>query len=197
MVIGERFAWCHMQKTGGDVTLQLFNLFPQLVVQADPRNTQAKHASFAEREDQIRGKLLACNIRRLPAWLLSWDQHHSQLRSLSADGTPVVMSSPQQLAELPRADRRLAHFTDGGRFHIDRWLRLEHLAEDFAGFIAHFADLTDDRRHDIEHYPQVNTLEYDHDLEHWFTPEQVRRMYESNPVWAALEERVYGDLVSL
>jgi hypothetical protein len=195
MVIGERFAWCHMQKTGGDATLQLFQLFPDLVVHADARNVQSKHTPFAEREHESRGKLLACNIRRLPAWLLSWDQHHSQHRSVDPDGTPVLMSSPQQVAERARGDRRLAHFTGGGRFRIDRWLRMEQLGRDFISFISEFTNLTEDQRHDITSYPPVNMLDYDHELEHWFTPAQVRLMYANNPVWASLEERLYGDLV--
>jgi hypothetical protein len=197
MVIGERFAWCHLQKTGGDATLQLFQLFPGLLVHADARNVQAKHTPFAEREHEVEGKLLACNIRRLPAWMLSWDQHHSQNRSVHRDGRPVLMSSPQELAERPRGDRRLAHLTDGGRFRIDRWLRMERLGGDFTSFISEFTDLSEDERHNISNYPPVNVLDYDHELEHWFTAEQVRLMYATNPVWAALEERLYGDLVVL
>jgi hypothetical protein len=197
MVIGQKFAWCHLQKTGGDVTLQLFQLFPHLVVRADPRNVQAKHASFAEREPEIEGKLLLCNLRRLPSWMLSWHQHHSQHRSLGQDGKPVTMRSPQQLAELPRGDRRLDHFTEGGRFRIDRWFRMEHLAHDFTEFVSELTELTDDVRHSIESYPPVNVLDYDHELGHWFTSEQVRLMYANNPAWAALEERLYGGLVSL
>ena len=54
--------------------------------------------------------------------------------------------------------------------------------------------LTDDDRHNIATYPQVNALEYDHEIGHWFTPAQVKQMYVSNPIWASLEERVYGDL---
>jgi hypothetical protein len=197
MVIGERFAWCHMQKTGGDATLQLFQLFPDLIVHADARNMQSKHTPFAEREHEAQGKLLACNIRRLPAWLLSWDQHHSQHRSVRPDGTPVLMSSPQQVAERPRGDRRLAHFTDGGRFRIDRWLRMEQLGRDFTSFVSEFANPTSDQHQSISSYPSVNALDYDHELEHWFTPAQVRLMYSNNPVWASLEERLYGDLVLL
>jgi hypothetical protein len=197
MVIGERFAWCHMQKTGGDATLQLFQLFPALVVHADARNQQAKHTPFAEREYEVEGKLLACNIRRLPAWLLSWDQHHSQHRAQRPDGTPVLMSSPQQIAERSRGDRRLAHFTDGGRFRIDRWLRMEQLAPDFTSFISELVDLTQDDRDSISGNPPVNVLDYDHEPAHWFTPAQVRLMYSNNPVWASLEERLYGDLVLL
>ena len=144
MVIGERFAWCHMQKTGGDATLQLFQLFPDLVVQADPRNVQAKHASFAQREDAVAGKLLLSNIRRLPSWMLSWHQHHPQHRSLGEDGKPMSMRSPQQLAELSRGDRRLARFSDGGRFTIDRWLRMEHLAEDFTAFVSGLTEVSEE-----------------------------------------------------
>lgn len=197
MVIGERYAWCHLQKTGGDATLQLFQLFPEIVVHADPRNTQAKHTTFADREAEVRGRLLACNLRRLPAWMLSWDQHHSMHRSIRANGRPVLMSSPQQMAEIPRGDRLLEHVTAGGRFAIDRWLRMEHLADDFTAFVSELTEVTDDDRHNIAAYPQVNTLDYDHVLEHWFTPAQVELMYASNPAWAALEERLYGDLALL
>jgi hypothetical protein len=197
MVIGERFAWCHLQKTGGDATLLLFQLFPELVTNADARNTQAKHATFAEREADVQARLLVSNIRRLPAWMLSWDQHHSMYRSPRADGRPLLMSSPQQMAEVPRGDRLLDHITDGGRFEIDRWLRMEHLAEDFTAFVSELTPVTDDHRHNIAAYPQVNALDYDHELEHWFTPAQVKLMYSNNPAWATLEERLYGDLALL
>jgi len=196
MVIGEQFAWCHLQKTGGDATLLMFGLLPRLVVRADPRNVQDKHASFAEREREIAGKLLACNIRRLPAWSLSWAQQQAQ-RGFQADGTPVPMNSPQRMAETPRGDRRLAHFTDNGRFRIERWLRAEHLAEDFIAFASQFTDVTDGERHSIAGHPPVNALDYDHEIGHWFTPAQVRLMYASNPLWSALEERLYGDLALL
>ena len=179
-----------MQKTGGDATLELFQLLPRLIVHADPRNVEAKHATFAEREPEITGKLLGCNLRRLPAWTLSWDQHYAQHRI-------TAMSSPQEMAERPRGDRRLAHFTGGGRFRIDRWLRAEYLAMDLTAFVSEFTDLTDGERHDIAGYPRVNELEYDHEIEHWFTAAQVRQLYASNPAWAALEERVYGSLALL
>jgi hypothetical protein len=186
-----------MQKTGGDATLELFQLFPRLIVHADPRNVEAKHTTFAEREPEVRGKVLVCNLRRLPAWTLSWDQHRTQNRVVAKDGTPVAMSSPQEMAERPRGDRRLAHFTDGGRLPIDRWLRMEYLPMDFTAFVSELTDLTDAERRNIANYPPVNVLSYDHEVEHWFTPAQVRLMYASNPVWAAVEERVYGNLALL
>jgi hypothetical protein len=185
-----------MQKTGGDATLLFFRLVPRLIVQSDERNVQRKHTPFAAREREVEGKLLACNIRRLPAWSLSWAHQQTQ-RGFQDDGSPVPMNSPQRMAEIPRGDRRLAHFTAGGRFRIDRWLRTEHLAEDFIAFASELSELSDAERTSITRHPQVNALEYDHDIRHWFTPAQVRLMYANNPVWSAIEERVYGDLALL
>lgn len=197
MVIGENFAWGHLQKTGGDATLGMFQLFPDLILHADPRNVQEKHRPFGEPEHDIQGKLLLCNLRRLPAWSLSWAQHHSQHRSVRRDGNPVLMPSPQQMAARPLGDRQLADLTGDGRFTVDRWLRTEHLGDDFIAFVSELTEITPPIRDRIEAFEQVNALDYDHLIEHWFTPAQVRRMYASNPAWAAFEERVFGNLQTL
>jgi hypothetical protein len=196
MVIGERFVWGHLQKTAGDATLGLFRLFPELVLYSDPRNVEEKHASFATRPAEIDGKLLAANLRRLPDWTLSWAQHRARYAT-RPDGRPVAMNSPYQMVEVPRADKRLSLLTDAGRYHIDRWLRMENLVEDFGAFIADFTAVSDEDRDRIAAFGPVNALDYDHEIAHWFTPEQVRRLYRNNPLWASVEERVYGDLALL
>jgi hypothetical protein len=196
MVIGERFAWGHLQKTAGDATLGLFGLFPELVVFADPRNTEDKHASFADRAAQIEGMLLAANIRRLPEWTVSWAQHRARLAK-RPDGAPVPMNSPEQMVRVPRADTCLGALTAQGSYRIDRWLRMDHLAEDFTALISDFIEVDDAARSRIAGFPAVNALRYDHDASHWFTPERVRRLYENNPLWAAAEQEAYGDLALL
>jgi hypothetical protein len=193
VVIGEKFAWGHLQKTAGDATLGLFQHFPNLILYSDPRNVEEKHASFASRAAEIDGKLLAANFRRLPDWTLSWAQHRSRFAT-RPDGKPVAMNSPHQMVEVPRADKRLSILTDSGRYHIDRWIRMEVLADDFIAFISEFTDVTAADRAQIASFDSVNALEYDHDISHWFTSEQVRRLYHNNPLWASVEERVYGDL---
>ena len=35
MVIGKSFVWAHLGKTGGNTTLRLFQLFPELIEHAD------------------------------------------------------------------------------------------------------------------------------------------------------------------
>jgi hypothetical protein len=193
MVIGERFAWAHLPKTGGSATLELFQLFPELIEFADIEDSNVKHTRFAEREAQVAGKRLALNVRRLPSWVLSRAQHHARW-GVYPEYEPTPMASPEELAESGFADDRLALFTDDGRFEIDTWLRMEHLAEDFLDFISAYTEVTDERRAAVLNVPMVNTNDYDRDLASWFTPDQVDRMYERNPRWAALEQRIYGDL---
>jgi len=196
VVIGERFAWGHLQKTAGNATLLMFELLPRLIVFADPWEDEEKHSSFAERAEQVEGKLLAANLRRLPSWTLSWAQFRAR-RGKRPDGTQIQMNSPHQMVAVPRADRLLLRLTADGRYEVDRWLRMEQLTEDFIALVAELTDLTDEERSRIAESPEVHGLDYDHEYANWFTPEQVRHLYENNPVWAKLEERVYGDLALL
>lgn len=190
MVIGERFAWAHLPKTGGDTTAELFRLFPDVVQFADPN--EDKHVSFASREREIEGRVLVANIRRLPAWTLSWAQW--RVRTPHADGSFPPFDSPQQMVTTPRADALLADLTGGGRFAVDRWLRAERLAEDFLDFLSDFREVSDEDRSRVSALQRRNTHVYDRKVRHWFTPEQLETLYDTNPRWAAIEERVYGDL---
>jgi hypothetical protein len=188
MVIGQTFAWGHLPKTAGKATVAMFGLFPDVILSADPAG---EHVPFASREAQIGDRMLVGNLRRLPNWTLSWA--HWRAHPLREGDHPL--DSPAQMASVPRADQILAVFTDHGRFHIDRWLRMEQLAEDFTAFVSGLRELSDEERHKIAAFEQVNALDYEHDVLQWFTPRQIRRMYERNPAWAAAEQRVYGDLV--
>jgi hypothetical protein len=195
MVIGEKFAWAHLPKTGGDATLELFLLFPEVIVLADIEDSNAKHATFSERENEVAGKALLMNLRRLPFWVLSRAQHVARW-GVHPDYEPIPMASPQQLSESAFPDDRIALYTDSGRFQIDRWLRMEHLTEDFVGFVSGLTEVSEDRRREVFQLPAVNAHEYDHDLGSWFTPEQIELMYERNPVWTAIEQELYGGLVA-
>jgi hypothetical protein len=42
----------------------------------------------------------------------------------------------------------------------------------------------------------INALDYDHEVRHWFSDTQIKRMYEVNPVWREIEEKAYGDLLA-
>jgi SAM-dependent methyltransferase len=196
VVIGDRFAWGHLEKTGGDATLDFFLAIPELIRTADPPSSEEKHCSFPEREAEIAGKTLALNIRRLPGWMLS-KAHHFAWYGVSPDFQPLPMLSPQQMAESSDGDQRLAAFTGNGRLEIDRWLRMEFLVDDFLAFISELTEVSESKRQQIlelasEH--RGTPLEYDHAIDHWFNRDQLKTMYENNPVWASVEEELYGML---
>ena len=91
-------------------------------------------------------------------------------------------------------DYRLGGFLDNGRFQIDRWLRTEQLVDDFLAFVSELTDVSGEQRARVAAIGPVNASSYDHDLGSWFNSEQVERLYANNPLWAAIEERVYGGL---
>lgn len=192
MVIGAKFVWCHLPKTGGDATLSMFQLFPELIVFADPPDVDRKHALFRDREDQLPGRLLAMNFRRLPAWALSRAVQLSR-HGKPPEEVPLRMESPHEMAVSSFPDLRLSKCTDDGRFRIDRWLRMEFLAEDFLAFISEFTEVGDEARQKVVELGPVNAHKYDHELRDWFTEEQIASIYRQNPVWAAIERRLYGN----
>jgi hypothetical protein len=193
VVIGKDFAWAHLPKTGGDATLSMFRMFPDLVEFADPEDSNDKHANFRGRAQQVRGKLLVMNIRRLPAWSLSRAQHVSRWGKYP-EYEPIPMPSPDELADSSFPDSRLMLHTDEGWFWPDHWLRMELLADDFLGFVSGLREVSDVERERVLALGPVNSAEYDRELANWFTPEQVERMYLNNPSWATLEQELYGDL---
>jgi hypothetical protein len=190
MVIGREFAWAHLPRTAGTATLAMFELFPDLVEDADPADSEGQHATFTSRVSRVEGKLLALNFRRLPEWVLS-RAHRVALHGVEPDYIPAPMQSPHELSRSVVPDARLAAFTGAGSLEIDRWLRVEHLADDFLGLISEFHDPTPDERRRVRTLSLVNAIDYDHEVMHWFTPSQLRDMYRHNPCWAALEERLY------
>ena len=194
MVIGERFAWVHMPKTGGDATYQMFAAVPGLIRFSDPLDSNEKHAAFWERESEVAGKQLVMNIRRLPTWALS-AAHHKATVGVHPEFEPIPLGSVDEMVESTDPDDMLRWLTDGGRFAVDRWLRTEFLEQDVAGLLDDLGVLTDEVRGRIDAVSRVNEQSYERDLERRFSGAQLRRLYDRNPGWAAVERRAYSDLL--
>jgi hypothetical protein len=196
MVIGERFAWAHMPKTAGSATVAMFRTFAGLVRFADSPDDVDAHVTFGDRREQVKGKLLVLNIRRLPTWVIS-RAHYVSRHGVYPDFEPIPMPSPSELAESSFPDERLALFTDGGALRIDRWLRAESLADDVIDFVSELRDVDDSERDRVRAFDRINALDYDHDVSGWFTPAEIERLYERNPGWAAVEQSAYGEVRAL
>lgn len=194
VVIGSRFAWAHLPKTGGDATRAMLTSVPGLVEFADPPDSNDKHMPFFGRETELAGRLLVMNIRRLPAWALS-GAHHKAAHGVHPDYRPQPLESPDEIASRTDADDLLRWMTDHGRFAVDRWLRMESLERDVLALLAELGADTAEARRAVLAVGRVNEGSYDRDLGSSFTEEQIRRLYELNPAWAGIEREVYGDLL--
>lgn len=193
MVVGERFVWAHLPKAAGSATDRMFHVFPDLVQFADPQDGNDKHLPFRDRREMLPGRLLTMNFRRLPAWVLSRAQYVSR-HGIWPDYEPIPMPTAQELAESSFPDSRVDIYTDEGRFDIDRWIRTEHLTQDFLRFVSELTEVSPEQARAVEAIGPVNAEEYDHRVEAWFTPEQIETMYERNPKWARIEAELYGGL---
>ena len=191
MVIGESFAWAHLPKTGGDATQAMLAAVPRLVRFADPVDSHDKHLPFFARADEVRGKLLVMNIRRLPDWTLSVARHKARVGA-HPDYEPVPMPSAEALAESTEGDDTLRWMTDGERFRIDRWLRTEHLADDVVALLGELGALDGEVEAAVRSVGRVN--EAPAGPTPALTPDQASRLYERNPTWAGIERAAFGDL---
>jgi hypothetical protein len=194
MVIGERFAWAHLPKAAGDATHAMLTAVPGLVRLADPPDSNDKHLPFFAREAEIAGKLRVMNIRRLPAWALS-AAHHRARHGVHPDYRPGRMATADEIVIQTDPDDLLRWMTDHDRLSVERWLRAESLEADLVALLDELGVLTADVRARVLAVGHVNVASYDRALDHWFTPAQTQRLYECNPVWTAIERRVYGELL--
>jgi hypothetical protein len=182
MVIGETFVWAHFPKAAGDATLELFRLFPEVIVSADDTASPTKHTRFPEVADRLGDKLLVMNIRPLPAWLLSFA--HQMAKQTGRDRTPETIKAIMATVE---PDGKLRAFCGNGRFTIDRWFRTEQLADDFLAFISTVTEVPPRSRKKVQRARRRNEQRYDRGLDAWFTPDAIEQLYEQNPFWASVE----------
>jgi hypothetical protein len=195
VVIGEHFAWAHLPKTAGDATCCMLEAVPGLVTFADPLDSNDKHLPFFAREAEVSGKLLAMNIRRLPAWMLS-AAHHRARHGVHPEYRPVPLQTADELTRLTDPDDLLVWMTDHGRLAVSRWLRAEALQADVLALLGELGVPEPVARRAVSSIGRINEGDYDRRPTAFFSPGQIAALYERNPGWAAIEREVYGDLMS-
>ena len=188
MVIGPRFAWAHIPKTGGDMTARVFSLFPEVVTHIDPATAAAKHDPFFHRREVLDGRVLALTIRRLPEWTVSYHQHMATF-GRSPDFRRAPVPPGDELAACAFGDAHLEQYMSNG---VHRWFRQESLVEDLLAFVGELTTVDEDRRLRVAALGRINALDYDHDVSRWLDAGQIRELYDTNPLWAAVEEEVYA-----
>lgn len=207
MIVGRDWVWLHVPKCAGTTTeatlRKVFKGAPDVVF--DPvgaRHPVIWHHTVAKRKEMdpsfcAENKRIVGNIRRLPSWLLS--RVHFEAGRHGDRAAPSREQLCQGLFPNPTrktgaitqisADRQIGHFAD----EITDWIRTESLRED----LQRVFNLSPGR--DGLSIVSLNEtkLRYIKALDFWFTPRELAGLYEANPIWAAIEKQVYGDILTL
>lgn len=199
MIITDNLQWFHLPKTAGTTTDQLFVLSGIPLLWRDAQDSSMKHLPVLEHPEAARlvtpERVSVVNFRRLPWWLLSNYQHKLGAMGLALDSDPLaegLFYRHRQEEWLP-ADWWLDRFSVG-----DHWqfLRVEHLKADFTKLLQRYQPAGLRSRLAIALARPRNRRRYERQLSAWFTSAQLRRIYAANPRWSAIEQRLYGDLLS-
>jgi hypothetical protein len=90
------------------------------------------------------------------------------------------------------ADGLLRWMTDQGRLAVDRWLRAESLEQDVLALLDELGELTPEIERRVWAVGRVDVGSYEDSPESFFTRDQIQRLYERNPIWGEIEQRVYA-----
>lgn len=197
MIIAPDWIWMHFPKCAGSATERTlraaFAEDPE--VQLDESHPVISHDNLAQRAQRdpgfsAEGRVVICNIRRLPHWLLSRvhfgatvPSPHIATRDLIERGAFI-----QDIRGEPVV--RTADFVAGryAKPRVDHWIRSEHLEEDLGrtfGALGHSLTFPETR-------VNVTRIDYIREVDFWFTREQLERLYACNPIWSEVERKVYG-----
>jgi hypothetical protein len=197
MIITSHLAWYHLPKTAGTSTDQLFVATGLPLLWHDSQSSPVKHLPPHEHTElpqlPLQGRHAVANFRRLPAWLLSNLHHKTGLMGLELDPEPMRRGLfwRARLQQWLPADWWLE------RFGIDeQWtlLRVERLKADFLACLAQHEPIGWRARWRVQRAQASNRNHYRRNLSAWFTAADLQAVYAANPRWAALEQRLYGDL---
>lgn len=205
MIVSSNFVWLHFPKSGGHSVDQALRMaLPgQRAAAFDAKTNPGWHDSLqarrARRPDlEVSNQVVICGIRRLPHWMLS-AIHYEASRPPYLSATREMLCRGEFFHNnglTGRADDYALHFLDS---RVERWIRTEHMAEDFE---RAFGDVLESHlmRAAIRKVRRVvngTRLNYIRALDYHFTPAELDALYAANPVWAALERQVYGDILRL
>lgn len=209
MIVAPTWIWLHFPKCAGSaaekILRDIYGSDPTVRFDdVGPGKPVIWHQSIKQRmaldpEFEPSGRRVVANIRRLPNWILS--RIHFEVQRSGLDGSVSRNALVQgrfrnrhkpgnsKLMRLVSADEQLMQFAPA----VTDWVRSEELIPDLARTLGFDSAKVAERRERVN----AGRIEYIRDLSFWFTPRELDRLYQSNPAWAELERKVYGDLVSL
>jgi hypothetical protein len=206
LIVGRNFVWMHFPKTGGHTVAAAIRAAARgreaLVLDRPGADDHRWHDSVTDRQQSERGfdptgKVVISGIRRLPWWILS-RVHYEASRAPHRCATREMLCGGLYFEQDGSINHADAHMARLGSHPIDRWVRLEHLAEDF---VTQFETVLGPRvrraARKLRKVVNPTAVDYVKSLHFHFTPAELAGLYAANPAWAAMEAKVYGDILRL
>lgn len=193
MIIGDNFIVGHIPKTGGDAAHQYFSCLKSPTWVIDSTADPIKHQTFDQR-GVFKDKYVL-TIRRLPTWARSFlieIMTHPIKKDFGwkKSDTEKSFVTPDRILSHVKADEILAKYKP-----VTHWLRMEYLVEDILNFMRGIRDMTEEDERIVRGQVTKGQRLYNHDVFSFYTLDQIGRLYEANPKWAAVEKQIYGSLI--
>jgi len=199
MIIGEKFIWLHFPKCAGTFTESLLKQHAEdMAIEFDPidANNIIWHQNVSKREEvskvDLGSKEIICNFRRLPSWIISRIMYEEKR---SGNVAPKELYSIGNFlkasGEISNADTILRKYTTR---KVSHWVRVEYLEEDFVKVFSKYIKFTPILDSSF-FQKRVNTSGWGNDIHNWFNPSQLKKLYNSCPLWAEYEREIYGNLL--
>ena len=208
MIVAPEWVWLHVPKCAGSATERLLHdAYGKIKsVKFDPVGPGFPviwHQTIRKRAETDPtivnpDRRVFANIRRLPSWILS-RVHFEISRSgdlglvsreeLCRGGFRTGRAKPGGTARVHLADGAIKRFAED----VTDWIRTEHLEDD----IKRVFDLAILAAPPKGKRVNETKIDYVRDLRFWFTQADIDGIYAANPLWAALERKVYGGLLRL
>ncbi|HEY3695422.1 hypothetical protein [Phenylobacterium sp.] len=205
MIVGGKFVWLHFPKCAGHAVEQALKsvLRRDRAAAFDAPDREGWHDSPRDRrrreaDPQLSDRTVICGFRRLPFWMLS-RAHYEASRPPYQCVTRAMFCRGEyfhQNGQVGKADDHALYY---GEADVERWIRTEHLPEDFE---RSFGDILGSRltRAAVRKLRRIvngTRLNYIRSLDFHFTAGELEALYAANPAWAARERELYGDILRL
>jgi hypothetical protein len=200
MIIGENFIWLHFPKCAGTFTETLLrqHVVDDMRIKFDPIDPEniIWHQNVSKREEatkvDLSSKEIICNFRRLPSWIISRVVYEEKR---SGNVAPKDLYSIGNFLKanggMSNADTTLKRYTSR---KVNHWIRVEHLEGDFTNVFSKFIKFTPPLDSSF-FQKRVNTSDWGNDIQHWFSPDELKKLYNACPLWSEYEREIYGNLL--
>ena len=205
MIYGNNFIWLHFPKCAGVTIEKLiskhFSQRQDIVFDDQDPSNVIWHHNLKQRLAYdstfiVDGKDVICCFRRLPYWLLS-RIHFEKSRSTNFVVTRDMFLKGyffEKNGAMNNANNYAIKYSE----RVDHWIRVENLKTDFINTFSKFLDLSNiDIENEITKKRNLNKFNYIKDLNFYFSPDDLEKLYQNNEKWARLETKIYGDILKL